>query len=159
MGKGLRYYPTPNGVKVTWANGHKAKIASGQHDGFTEQYNAEKVAKEEKRRGGPDYNAPATAGQARALIAEGFRRYNGKFGKGKKKGQVRGQRVSQKWIRENMTLGHAGLVLSLMREKKSEKSWEVDVPARPVLGMEQNKIDERLDKLANETRERMKATR
>jgi hypothetical protein len=159
MGKGLRYYPTPNGVKVTWPNGHKAKIARGHHDGFTEQYTASRAAKEGKRRGEPDYDAPATTAQADALIEEGYRRYGGKYRSGKRKGAARTQRVSKKWIRENMTVGQAGRILRYMRDEEGLQAWLLKVPARPVLGMEQNKIDGLLDKLANETRERMKATR
>lgn len=159
MGKGLRYYPTPNGVKVTWPNGQKAKIARGQHDGFTEHYTASRAAKEGKRRGEPGYDAPATAAQARELAGFGYKRYAGKYGSGKKKGQVRTQRVSQKWIRENMTVGQAGRIYRYLRNDEGIKDWDLIVPARPVLGMEQNKIDGLLDKLANETRERMKATR
>lgn len=159
MGKGLRYYPTPNGVKVTWPNGLQAKIARGHHEGFTEHYTASRAAKEGKRRGEPDYDAPATADQADALIEESYRRYSGKYKGGKNKGKARTQRVSKKWIRENMTVGQAGLILRDMRDKESKKSWDLKVPARPALGMEKSKADQLLEKLANETRERMKATR
>lgn len=159
MGRGLRVRANQNSATVTWPNGLKARIAAGHQHGFTDHYTAARAAKEAKKRGEPDYSAPATATQAYVLSVIGYKRYRGKYGGGKKKGQARGQRVSQKWIRENMTVGQAGLIYRLMTDKEAENAWNVEVPARPTLGLEQTDIDKQIEKLANETRERMKNAR
>lgn len=158
-GRALRVRATPNSATVTWPNGLQARIASAHNEGITSHYTAARAAKEAKKRGEPDYSAPATAAQAKALLKEGFKLYRGKYRGGKKKGQARAQRVSQKWIRENMTIGKAMRILRQMRDEESETAWKVEVPARPTLGLEQNDTDKLMDKLTNETRERMKNAR
>jgi len=144
-GRKLEAYVGPNTGKVTWPNSLSGKIARAQQEGHTEQVTA---AGMKKIRGVPDYDDPATKEQARALLQEGFKRPVGKFKSGAKKGQSKGRRVSMKWIVENMTLGQAGLVLRILRDKtKTEKSWPVTVPARPFFGLRKADVTELSDRL------------
>lgn len=115
---------------VTWQNLGQAKIAYQHHHGIPEKFTA---AKAKKQYGEPDYKAKATPAQARALNKEGFRlRVARKRGKGK----AILKKVSQKWIQENLTIGKAGLILRLMRTNspRGKQSWNIKVPARPILG-------------------------
>ena len=115
---------------VTWKNPGQAKVAYRHHHGVPETFTAAKAA---KVYGVPDYQKPATPAQAKALNKEGYRR---KVARKRGKGGAIMKRVPQKWIRENMTLGQAGLVLRLMRTntRKGKQSWEIRPPARPILG-------------------------
>lgn len=116
-------------AEVTWKNTMTGQIARRQQDGLPERWTA---AKARKVHGVPNYQAPATAAQARSLIREGFRlRTKKKRGKG-----VALKRVPMKWIRENMKLGQAGLILRLMRTGKETgpQAWAVKPASRPFLG-------------------------
>ncbi|MDD9304378.1 MAG: virion morphogenesis protein [Desulfobacter sp.] len=115
---------------VTWKNPAKAKLADRHHHGVPEKYTAKKAA---RQNGVPDYSKPATPKQAKALNKEGFRR---PVARKRGKGKATLKRVSQKWIRDNMSLGQAGLILRLMRTgtRKGKQGWEIKVPARPILG-------------------------
>ncbi len=119
-------------AKVTWKNNRAGQVARRHQDGISETMTAQKA---KKKNGTPDYQGPATAAQAKALIKEGFKLYRGTKKSGKNKGQARKRRVSQRWIRDNMTLGQAGLILREMRNKPSQQSWEIPTPERSFLGM------------------------
>jgi len=132
-------------IDVGWRNGLTAKIARRQQDGIGEVWTASKAR---KVYGTPDYDAPATRAQAKALIELGYRRrVKKKRGKG-----VALKRVSQKWIRENITLGQAGVIIRLMRDGEAEgpQRWEVKPEARPFLGVPENKTDEYLNGMARQ---------
>lgn len=102
------------------------------------------------QRGQPDYSAEATDLQAKALIREGFKRFVGRYKGGNKKGQAKKRRVSKAWIKENMTVGQAGLVLRLMRENTNDPSklpagktaWVITVPPRAFFGVNQTEVKE-----------------
>lgn len=119
-------------AKITWKNNRAGQVARRHQDGISETMTAQKA---KKRNGTPDYDAPATAAQAKALIKEGFKLYRGKSKSGKSNGKTRQRRVSQRWIRDNMTLGQAGLILREMTNKPSQQSWEIPTPQRDFLGM------------------------
>ncbi|MBC17038.1 MAG: virion morphogenesis protein [Desulfovibrio sp.] len=144
MGKGLKpFMRGPNRVDLTWANGMTAKIADRHQRGIPEQWTAPKA---EKVYGKPDYDNPATRGQARALKAEGYRlRVKKKRGKG-----CTLRRVSMKWIMQNLTVGQAGIILRQMRDKtrRGKQRWEVKPTARPFLGPKPGTEYKFLDDLA-----------
>lgn len=148
------------GVTVTWKQAGVAITARKQQEGFKQQY---KAAGEGEKRRQPDYSAPATAAQAKALIKAGYRRSMGKYKGGKKKGSARVQRVSQKWITENMSMGQAGFILRTLRggigEKAGKSTWEAEIPPRPFLGITKESADEMIKRLANETIERTRTVR
>ena len=136
-GKNLKVFAGANGAKVTWPNTMVGKIARAQQEGHQEQYSGARMRREH---GKPDYDAPATASQAKALIKAGFKLHKGMYKSGKNKGNNKSKRVSQAWIKENMTVGQAGLVLSLLIDKPQKSSWTVDTPARPFFGLNQQEI-------------------
>lgn len=148
MGLGKRMTTVHKGsfhAEVTWKNTMTGQIARRHQDGLPERWTA---AKARRVHGVPNYNAPATAKQAKALIREGFKlRAKKKRGKG-----VALKRVPQKWIRENMKLGQAGLILRLMRTGKDTgpQSWAIVGPARPFLGVTVDQANEYLKQLVRD---------
>lgn len=133
-GKNLKAFTGANKATITWPNSLTGKIARAQQEGYTERFTPQKA---KRRNGEPNYEGPATQEQAKALIKEGFKLNRGKYKSGKNKGKSKNRRVSQAWIRENMTLGQAGLVLRLLRDKRAAQYWETKVPPRPFFGLNQ----------------------
>ncbi|WP_296059590.1 phage virion morphogenesis protein [uncultured Amphritea sp.] len=127
-GQNVRLYVNDQNGKITWPNAMMGKIARRHQEGIPETVTASDMA---KRYGEPDYTGAATPEQAKSLVKEGFRVYAGK----RKNGRVKTRKASQKWIRENMTLGQAGLVLRLLREAQRKTQWEIPVPERSFLGV------------------------
>ncbi|MCP3941006.1 MAG: hypothetical protein GY710_05935 [Desulfobacteraceae bacterium] len=139
---------------VTWKQPAKAKLAYQHHHGMPENYTARKAA---KINGVPNYKSPATAAQAKSLTKAGFKR---PVARKRGKGGAIMKRVPQRWIRENMTQGQAGLVLRMMRtnSKKGKQSWTIKAPARPILGATTKDADKYLTAMAtNALREIKKA--
>jgi len=131
MMRGVKAWSGPNQVKVSWTNTRAGQVARAHQEGQTERMTAAKAA---RRAGTPDYDAPATRTQARALIKEGYR-------------HPRGGRVSMKWITEHMSLGQAGVVLRSMRDAPPKQSWEIETPARPFFGLTRGDIKHWADHL------------
>ena len=75
-GSNIRAYTGPNKATVTWPNTMVGKIARAQQEGHSEPYNAARMKREN---GQPDYSAPASADQAKALIRAGFKLKKGKY--------------------------------------------------------------------------------
>ena len=138
---------TPRGAVAGWNNGLTGRIATAQQHGIKERHTAASAA---RKNGTPDYSAPATTAQARALIDAGYKRYSGKFKSGKKAGQSKGKRVSAKWITENLTLGQAGLILRLLRDKEPKQSWQTVTPARPFFGINRRDIPDMSQKIIHQ---------
>jgi hypothetical protein len=137
---------------VTWKNPGQAMVADRHHRGIPEEFTAKKAA---RIYGRPNYGKPATPAQAKSLNKEGYRRLTArKRGKGK----AVLKRVSQKWIRENMTQGQAGLILRLMRtdSTKGVQSWSIKVPPRPILGATPENAQIYLTAMAREALQQIK---
>jgi len=134
MGRSLKFFPSPNQVTVTWPNKSVAKLGYRHQFGIDEVMTASKMV---KIHGQPDYQAPATKKQARALLEAGFTISAGKtFKSGPNKGKTRRKRPSQRWIMDNMKLGQAGLIIRTLRNATHPpKNWKIPVPERPFLGM------------------------
>ena len=137
---------------VTWKNGGQARVADRHHRGLDEEFTAKKAA---RIYGTPNYKKPATPAQAKSLNQEGFRR---RTARRRGKGKAILKRVSQKWIRENMTVGQAGLVLRLMRTdtRKGKQLWTIKVPERPILGASPESADIYLTAMAQEALQQIK---
>ncbi|MET4706725.1 virion morphogenesis protein [Endozoicomonas lisbonensis] len=127
LGKDMTTVTKDKSVTVTWKNTMTGKIAYRHHHGVPETFNKTRM---DRRYGVPDYDQPATRKQAKALIAAGFKVYTGK-----KKGKTQSKRPSQRWIMDNLTLGHAGYLVRTLRKEQSKKSWTVKPPARPFHGV------------------------
>ena len=127
MGKQLTQRADGRKVTVTF-KGKAAEIAHKHHYGHKQVMTKLRFKREMKRRGAGEgyYDDPATSEQAKVLVKQlGFKRRIGN----------REVRVSQRWIRQNMTIAHAGAVIKVMREAKglaarSGGSWDVEIPAR-----------------------------
>ena len=149
MGRPMVVYNKSNEEAVVTFKGSKAYVPSKHQHGSTERMTATKAA---KRAGTPDYDAPANRAQAKSLIEEGYRLpVPGKRGRKKLK------RVSQKWIRENMTIGQAGLILRMLRDDQGKQSWTIKTPARPFLGADERDAQQMLDSLARTSLARLRA--
>lgn len=131
-GSNLKQFANSKRTIVTWPNAYIGKLARAHQEGIEDKYTA---ARMEKEHGQPDYSAPATSKQAKALIKAGYRLNRGKYKSGKNKGNSKTKRVSQAWIKENMTLGQAGIVLRMLTDNEAEKSWTVKTEARPFFGL------------------------
>jgi hypothetical protein len=83
----------------------------------------------------------------------------GKYASGKKKGQQRSKRVSIAWIKENMTLGQAGMILRLLEERQAADSWEIELPARSFFGLSRNEQAQLANKLIDELTSGVKRAR
>jgi phage gpG-like protein len=127
------------GAKVTWRNPLEAGIAGRHQWGIGEEWNAQKV---KKIRGTPDYNAPCTLKQAKALVREGYRQQT-------RKGKPL-LRMTVRDAQRTFTLGRAGLALRYMRTKTriGKQSWLDTVPGRPFLGVSDKMVRELNELLA-----------
>lgn len=120
-------------------SGVVGQIARKQQDGIDEVMTAEKA---QKIHGQPDYDAPATRDQAKALRMEGYRA---------RKPSGKGYRnISIREIMNTMTLGQAGVILRHMRDQVGKKSWVIPLPARSFLGATKSEVDKLADILITE---------
>lgn len=116
---------------------HKAaltgRIAALHQDGGSEQMSASRMA---RIHGAPDYNAPCSRSQAKALSAEGY-----KVRKAKGNGY---RRASLNEIMSTLSQGQAGVILRSMRDKPNKQRWEIPVAARPFLGDSADNVQRQL---------------
>ncbi|EGR1038533.1 phage virion morphogenesis protein [Vibrio cholerae] len=112
---------------VGWKVGMTSKIAAYHHSGGSYKMSASKIR---AIRGKPDYQAPATKEQARALRKEGFKaRING-----------RKRRPTNTWVMENLKQGQAGLIIRLLRNSKQVRSWDIKAETRQFVQVDSPEI-------------------
>lgn len=116
------------------------RIARAQQDGLAEIMTAEKMG---RLHGQPDYDAPATRSQAKALKLEGYKMRK-RSGKGLRN-------ASQREIMDTLTQGQAGIILRMMRDSDSKKTWIIPLPARPFLGASNTEIKDMVQTVFNQT--------
>ncbi|MCG9964024.1 hypothetical protein [Shewanella cutis] len=109
------------------------RIAALHQDGGSEQMSASRMA---RIHGTPDYNAPCSRSQAKALSAEGY-----KVRKAKGNGY---RRASLNEIMATLSQGQAGVILRSMRDKPNKQRWEIPVAARPFLGDSADNVQRQL---------------
>ncbi|WP_152219746.1 phage virion morphogenesis protein [Pseudomonas sp. SCB32] len=110
-----------------WKNRLMGSIAADHQEGRPEQMSAARM----RRLGNaPDYDAPATRLQARALLKEGYRVRNGK----------RWKRPTLAWIQANLSAGRAGLILAKLTGVAKKQRWQIELPARAVLGADHQDV-------------------
>jgi phage virion morphogenesis protein len=112
-----------------WSSRLVAGIAAEHQYGRTETMSAARMRRLGKT---PDYNGPASKQQARALLKAGYQIRNGK----------RWKRPSQGWIQENLTNGRAGLILAKLEGGRKKQRWQIELPARQVLGADAEDVRE-----------------
>ncbi|PAU66541.1 hypothetical protein BZL41_01180 [Pseudomonas sp. PIC25] len=122
LGKGLQVVTlTADEAVLGWRNRLVARIAADHQQGRPETMSAARMRRLGKT---PDYNAPSSRFQARALLKAGYRIRSGK----------RWKRPSLGWIQENLSCGRAGLILAKLAGDTKKQRWQIDLPARAVLG-------------------------
>lgn len=128
---------------------HKAaltgRIAALHQEGGTESMSVGRMA---RIHGKPDYKAPATRSQAKALIAQGY-----KTKKTKGKGY---RRATINEITTNLSQGKAGLILKVLRDKPSKKRWPIPVKARPFLGDSTENVQRQLVTIIEQVNQRQR---
>ena len=128
MGKQLTQRATPQQVTIGF-KGKAGEIAYKHHFGDSQRQTAQgyKRQMKQRRKGEGYYDNPATAEQAKVLVRQlGYKRPI-KGGKPK--------RVSQAWIKRNLTIAQAGAIIKAMREEqglpaRSATSWQIVTPSR-----------------------------
>jgi phage virion morphogenesis protein len=143
LSKKMRSKATPEKAAIDFKDPITAGIAYKHQHGVTEHWNAQKA---EKVYGQPDYDAPATRAQTKALRKEGYkiRRANGRGWK----------QPSLKWVTENLSVGQAGIILRSMRDAKAKQSWEIPLSERSFLGVTQKEVEELATTIIDQTLER-----
>jgi phage virion morphogenesis protein len=127
LGRHMIVKTTANKAEVTFGNQRVGQIARAHQEGVTDKVTKEEV---KKRYGTPDYGAPATRDQAKALRAEGYK---------VRRQQSKGWKTpSLRWIQDNLTIGQAGLILRFMRKTPKKDSWDIKLPERSFLGQDNN---------------------
>ncbi|ALS32764.1 hypothetical protein PTRA_a1570 [Pseudoalteromonas translucida KMM 520] len=144
MGKTLEpYVKAGKRLELKHKNALTGRIAALHQEGGTEQMTANRMA---RIHGKPNYKAPCTRSQAKALSAEGY-----KVRRAKGKGY---RRATIKEITANLNHGKATLVLSKLRGQKSRKSWPIAVKARPFLGDTPQNVQAQLAQILNQLNKR-----
>lgn len=122
------------GVVVSWKNALTASIAYRQQHGDKEAWTG---ARARQVYGSPDYKAPCTRPQAKALLKCGYRLMVPARGGGR-----RPKRVTVMWLQQHFSLGQAGLILRALDyentggdSKGNNAKWDILVPARSFLGV------------------------
>jgi len=112
---------SPTEAVLGWKNRLMGSIAADHQHGRPEQMSAARMRRLELT---PDYDAPASRFQARALLKAGYRIRNGK----------RWKRPPIAWIQSNLSAGRAGLILAKLLDEPKKQRWQIELPARAVLG-------------------------
>ena len=144
MGKTLEpYVKGGKRLELKHKAGLTGRIAALHQEGGSEQMTSSRMS---RIHGKPDYKAPCTRSQAKALAAEGY-----KVRRAKGKGY---RRATIKEIAGSLNHGKATLILSELRGQKSRKSWQIPVKARPFLGDTTANVKAQLGKILNQLNKR-----
>jgi hypothetical protein len=144
--KGLAVFANDQQVVITYGNKLTGQIAFAQQYGITEVMTASKMR---QIHGDPNYGAPATRDQAKALRDYGYKiRNNGKW-----------IPASLKWIQQHLSIGQAGLIYRKLSGSKSKKSWDLPGTSRSFLGVNEREIDDMLDEAIQMTLNQLSTAR
>lgn len=139
IGKGLQVtHLTADEAVLGWKNRLVSRIASEHQAGANETMTAARLRRLGKN---PDYDAPASRPQARALLKAGYRIRQGK----------RWKRPASAWIVDNLNNGQAGLILSKLHSGPKKSSWKIVLPARTVLGAQAEDVRKILSTVLQQT--------
>lgn len=135
------YVKSSNRLELKHKASFTGRIAARQQGGGVEQMNKQRMA---RIHGKPDYKAPCTRAQAKALAAEGYKV------KRKKGRNFRKASISE--IMANLSQGKASLILQQLRNKPRKQRWSIPVPARPFLGDTPANVQAEIATLLNQLR-------
>lgn len=144
LSKRMRTRSDSRGAEVGFADSVTGEIAYAHQHGVPERWDHSKA---QRVYGQPDYDAPCTRKQARALKREG---YKVRMAGGRKR------KPTMKWMLDNLTQGQAGLILRQMREEEPKRSWTIELPDRSFLGASHTEIAELANTVFDETIARIK---
>jgi hypothetical protein len=137
MGRTIEpYVKNTNRLELKHKAGLTGRIAAFHQEGGVEKMTASRMG---KIHGKLNYDSPCTRSQAKALAMVGFRV---RRGKGKK---YRRSTINE--IVSNMKMGQAGLILRMMRNKKTKPIWNIKVSPRPWLGDTSKNVQRELVKI------------
>lgn len=140
LGKSLEpYVKNTNRLELKHKNALTGRIAALHQEGGKEKMTA---ARMKRIHGQPDYDAPCSRSQAKALIALGAQTRKAK-GKGYKRATI-------KDLVTTLTNGQAGLALEHLRRGKPKKNWDIPVEPRPFLGDSADAVQAQLVKILNQ---------
>lgn len=133
LGKTLEpFVKNANRLELKHKNALTGRIAALHQEGGREQMTATRMA---KIHGTPDYKAPCSRAQAKALSAAGYKMKTAKGGY---------RRASLSEIMDTLTVGQAGVILGELRGKTSKQRWDIPVPARAFLGDKTENVQQQL---------------
>lgn len=144
MSKRLRTDSDSRGALVQFQNRKTGQIAYAHQHGLDERWTAQKA---QKVYGKPDYKAPSTRRQARALKQEG---YVVRLPGGRKK------KPTMRWLTDNLSLGQAGVILRTLRDTPRKNNWVLALPERNFLGTTQQEIEALANTVFDQTLAAMK---
>jgi len=137
MSKGMTAAGNAKRGLIYYRDNMIGRVARIHQEGIDQDFRQSKV-NGNKRPGEPNYDDNATSAQARALLEEGYMvRVRGKARR----------RPSQRWIRQNLTVGQAGLILRTLRNKPAKKQWTIHMPERDFLGVSKEDVGVLFDEL------------
>ena len=140
MAKGLEpYVKNANRLELKHKSTLAGRIAALQQAGGSEKMTAKRM---KRIHGKPDYDAPASRSQAKALISLGA-----KTRKQKGKGY---RRATIKELVASLTNGQAELALESLRAKKPKQNWKIPVKPRAFLGDTPANVQAELATLLNQ---------
>lgn len=134
--------PDADKVIMTWKNNLASNAAFQHQHGIEQQFTAEEAL---KIHGKPDYEALATRGQAKKLIALGYRI------KGKRK---KGRRPSIAWITSHLNQGKAGFIMRLLDDKKPKRDWDIPLPVRELVAIDDQQVKQIIKQELKRNRQR-----
>lgn len=130
--------------EVSWGNTYTAKIADKHQHGKEERFSARNKVSEKAS----DYYNPKARVErwlAKEILRLGYRSpVKDKMGK-----VLRLQRVSQKWVVQNMSRGEAMAIWQELSGYEAPDAWTVGVPERPFLGVNARQSKDMLEELAH----------
>ncbi|MDP2548894.1 hypothetical protein [Oceanobacter sp. 4_MG-2023] len=149
--KTLKAFVGPKSAKVTWPKTRTGQIARAHQEGVSTTMTAAQAKQTARKRGEPNYSDPATKGQAKALLAAGYRQPTGsRYKSGARAGSAKTRRVSARWITENLTVGKAALILRMLRDEPSKQQWSMPLPEREFFGLNSTDVTDITNHLIND---------
>lgn len=148
-------------VEVDWSNSGIGRLAREHQEGMDQFFEMSG----NKSYGAGKYDKPATDRQAKALIVMGYKirkarklKWNKEtaYKKRRKNGASEWVTPSKAWIKKNIKLGQAGLLLNELGYSRAKSSWLIERPSRSFLGASKEQITDMLDEVYEAMLERQR---
>lgn len=116
---------TPREALLGWRSDKVSRIAATQQFGLSTTVTLTQFKRSMAAHDASLTTTNATASQATALLAVGYkRRANGRL-----------QTPTKKWIKDNLTRSQAGAILRTLRMAAVVTAWQINLPPRAFLGV------------------------